>query len=277
MSNIVLTHKTLGTNGRLGNQLFQIASTIGMANKLQAGTAFPDWEYSKYFKNPIKQNLEPGLITHTYKEPSFHYTGFVQDEVFPVNNPHTNDFKNTYIDLNGYFQSEKYWEHCKADISNQFEFKEDVIASYFETVKGIKKTYYDYRLCSIHFRFGDYTDNPFYAQLTKNGYYERAIKHIQQKFKKNLFLLFSDDKRAADTYLRTIPDVEYIILNTPSEIHDLCFMSRCDNNIIANSSFSWWGSYLGGNKLNVIAPKEWFGPEANLNTKDLYRETMTIL
>jgi hypothetical protein len=64
--------------------------------------------------------------------------------------------------------------------------------------------------------------------------------------------------------------------NNPTEI-DLCLMSMCDHNIIANSSFSWWGAWLNNNpNKKVVAPKKWFGPAYTHNTKDLYPESWII-
>ena len=69
----------------------------------------------------------------------------------------------------------------------------------------------------------------------------------------------------------------FIISEQADSYHDLYMMSQCNDFIIANSSFSWWGAWLA-NKGRVIAPKQWFGPNnAHLNTKDLYPDHWEVI
>jgi hypothetical protein len=84
------------------------------------------------------------------------------------------------------------------------------------------------------------------------------------------FYVFSDDIEWCKNFFSDILDFEFISGN--NEIRDLYLMSSCENNIIANSSFSWWGAWLNKNpNKKVIAPSVWFGPaKKNVITEDLY-------
>jgi hypothetical protein len=105
---------------------------------------------------------------------------------------------------------------------------------------------------AIHVRRGDYVDNPFYVDLFKDGYYERAMA----EFPDEEFVVFSDDiewcKKQPIFQGRKISFSE-----GNDEITDLNLMAGCKGIIMANSSFSWWGAYLGFHPKKVIAPIEW--------------------
>lgn len=107
---------------------------------------------------------------------------------------------------------------------------------------------------SIHMRRGDYVDNPFYVDLTKTDYYEKAIAMFPDK----TFLVFSDDP---DYCKNVFIGKQFKIMEMTNEIDDLNLMASCENNIIANSSFSWWAGYLNKNPdKKVVAPsvKNWY-------------------
>lgn len=277
--NSIFTYKELGNNGRLGNQLFQIAATLAKAKKENTIAKFPEWAYSNYFKKQIDQTFNYSDVTHQYSEPWFHYSEINEEHTFFVKH----DSENRVINLHGYFQSEKYFAHCKDLIKEQFDFSESINSHCNEIIKGVKQTNPNHKLVSLHLRFGDYVNNPYYAQLTTCGYYEQAVDRLFIYGEEILFVVFSDDKKLATDFMETLKalgehKVKYIVINNTDEITDFCLMSKCDDNIIANSSFSWWASYLNKN-INkiIIAPSKWFGEQANLNTKDLYTSEMIIL
>ena len=97
-----------------------------------------------------------------------------------------------------------------------------------------------------------------------------------RKFDGCKFLIFSDDK---EWCLENFNKENCEISHNSDAAEDLQLMSLCDHHIIANSSFSWWGAWLGQNKdKKVIAPKEWFGPAKNEHaTKDLYCKDWIVL
>lgn len=109
---------------------------------------------------------------------------------------------------------------------------------------------------SIHVRIGEnpsvpheprYADNPFYVNLLKTDYYKKAM----DQFPNEKFILFSDDPHWLES--QNIFNCE---ISNGTELEDFNNMTRCKGHIIANSSYSWWASYIGGGK--TIYPKQWF-------------------
>lgn len=247
----MITFSKIGNFGRLGNQLFQIAAVLGVSKKYGETPLFPKWEYSKWFKNPINQDLNKGEIKSTYIEPKFSYS--------PI--PHMEN-----MDLAGYFQSEKYFSHC-----------EDLIRHHFEFIDGIIEGEDDYSsFCSIHVRRGDYLNISDYHPIQSSKYYEECINTMRE-FGYSSFLIFSDDIEWCKNHFSD--KNTFIFSENRSNIQDLYLMSKCGGNIIANSSFSWWGSWLNKNKnKRVIAPSLWFGPsKKGCDTSDLYCKDWIVI
>lgn len=131
---------------------------------------------------------------------------------------------------------------------------------------------------SLHVRRGDYVSN--LKASSEHGvcsidYYKKAIEHIKSKIKdkKNIcFFLFSDDPIWVKDNMTFINDEIVVIdFNNEEKSHeDMRLMSACKHNIIANSSFSWWGAWLNNNQEKiVVAPEKWFKVD-NYDTRDLY-------
>lgn len=117
---------------------------------------------------------------------------------------------------------------------------------------------------AIHVRRGDYVNNPFYVDLTKTDYYERAMA----LFPNEQFVVFSDDIEWCKKKWR-LKDHEMIKFSKgKTDVEDMNLMAACKGQIIANSSFSWWGAWLSpmypDNK--VIAPKQWYADGDNSRT-----------
>jgi len=240
----MITFSKLGNFGRLGNQLFQISASIGLAEKNRDVAKFYKWEYSEYFKNPIDQTLKSSDIVSSYNERGFNY--------HPI--PYSKN-----LDIIGYFQSEKYFDHCPDVIRNYFDFVDSVKTSSLNNESS----------CSIHIRRGDYVNLSEYHPFPGKEYYTKAIDYMRNQGVKK-FYVFSDDIEWCKNFFSDILDFEFISGN--NEIRDLYLMSSCENNIIANSSFSWWGAWLNKNENKiVITPNVWFGPaKRGVITDDLY-------
>ena len=131
-----------------------------------------------------------------------------------------------------YFQDEFWWQGYEDEIKKLF-------GSGIEPIDMV----------SIHVRRGDYVNNPFYVDLIKDGYYERAI----EMFPDEDFLVFSDDIKFCKEYFK---GKRFTFCNEKDEVKALNLMAGCKGHIIANSSFSWWGAYLGGGK--TVAPLAWY-------------------
>lgn len=253
----MITMSNFGNNGRLGNQLFQYASMIGISKKYNIELVLPEWEYNKYFNTSyIYENLQ---TSKTIIENKFHYC----DNFVSLKEAISG---NIDVNFNGYFQSEKYWKHCKNHIKDQFEFKSSFIYHCKYKLKHIFDNGKE-NIC-IHVRRGDYVNNSNYAELSIMYYYT-SLEMISDWRNKNI-LIFSDDIEYCKIHFQCLDNVYF---PNGDELEDLCTMTLCDYHIIANSSYSWWGAYLSQSK-KVIHPDCLFAGrllEQNLNDgKDFY-------
>lgn len=140
-----------------------------------------------------------------------------------------------------YVQDTKYFEKYKDEIKSIFS-------------EGIGYLPY----VAIHLRRGDYVNNPFYVDLAKTGYYINATN----LFPGRKFLVFSDDIEFAKTYFE---GDKFAFDDSVDAVEAVNKMASCDGIIMANSSMSWWASYLSPNKGKIIAPKLWFTNEKEMN------------
>lgn len=235
----------LGSMGRLGNSLFQIAATISLAARNNDTYQFPRWTYYENdfpnLKNCFVDNLPKQ--PHVYTEPYFHYKEI----------PYKKD-----IDLCGYFQSWRYFQDQEGLIRHLFEFK---------------NRYERQDATAIHCRLGDYVKlgQDYYIDLMKTDYYEKAMDIV----KADKYLIFSDD---IDFCTSKFVGNKFEFVKMDSDVDELSLMASCTNQIIANSSFSWCGAWLNDNpNKTVIAPSQWFGPKLAHDTKDLIPKEWLVL
>ena len=189
-------------------------------------------------------------------------------------NPNILELKGN-IYLSGYWQSEKYFEAIRSNLLSEFSLKnslQDKLES-DESLQQIKELINTTNSVSVHFRRGDYVSdsvtNQFHGTCLMN-YYQDAIRRIADQIPNPHFFLFSDDPEWVVSN-RIIDDFPTTVVTAPNMHLDMYLMSLCKHNIIANSSFSWWGAWLNPNpEKMVIAPKRWFAKdELNLQTQDL--------
>lgn len=258
----MIIHKL--NNGRLGNQLFQIAATLAHAKKMGVKAQFTKWEYNKYFINGIDDNLDTTYDARFNGE--FHppYYGF-DFEYKPIPNDEN-------LILHGFFQSEKYFDTEKETIINAFKPKNE----FLQVVRQAGKDFLNLQnTVAVHIRRGDYVNlQDAHPDLNQTPYYETAFERIINEMPNSIknWLIFSDDIEWCKSRFYSY-NVNYVEGN--SDIVDLFLMAQCKNHIIANSSFSWWAAWLSKNMFNnqgiTIAPNNWFGPSlSHYNTKDLY-------
>lgn len=267
---------TCNLMGGLGNQIFQIFATISYAiksrnqfkflNVEQLGGGSSTIRYT--FWNTFFSNLKPFLINELPTLTVIKEEGFSYNEI-PVNT-------NKDIMLFGYFQSYKYFNDNYDTICRMInidKLKETLLQKLNFTPGFLDNT------ISMHFRIGDYKKIQHVHPLATYEYYEGALSHIQQlKPDKNFTILyFCEDDDIIDV-LETInrlrekfPQYEFIRGdNTLQDWEQMLLMSLCHHNIIANSSFSWWGAYFNSNPDKIVCyPSVWFGEVTSHNTKDL--------
>jgi hypothetical protein len=230
--------------GRFGNNLFQIATTLSLAKNNNCTAVFKPWSYKDAFEKQIICRTHNKDLT-IYNEQGFNYS--------PI------PFKDNMI-INGYFQSEKY-------------FDKYLVKSYFEPKKAVKQKliskYSEYldKSVSIHVRRGDYLYAQDYHPVQTKEYYMKAMSEFSSD---SIFFVFSDDINWCKDNLS---EMNCRFIEDQKDYEDMFLMSMCRHNIIANSSFSWWGAWLNNNpSKKVIAPEKWFGPNCPHDTKDLIPE-----
>ena len=251
--------------GGLGNYMFQIATTYNIALKNNDEMFFRMSDCHQVHKN-----------IRTYTDNIFKKINFIDDNNIKIDNVFIEkEFNYSPIEYNknlriyGYFQSDKYFNKNSEKVKLLFGVDENSKKIIFDKYGEILKR----QTCSIHVRRGDYIRLSEYHNILDIQYYTDAINLFD---KQTLFLVFSDDIEwckenfIGDNFMFIDGNLDYI---------DLWLMSMCDNNIIANSTFSWWGAFLNNNKSKkVIAPKVWFGnANKHLIIDDLYPESWIIL
>ncbi len=175
--------------------------------------------------------------------------------------------------LEGYWQSEKYFKDVEEIIRKEFSVRTEPTTLNRQFMEKIKNT----EAVSIHVRRGDYvsraTASAFHGTCSQD-YYASAMEKIISDVAHPHFFVFSDDPAWAQENLRFSCVPTFLDHNSPDKgYEDLRLMTFCKHHIIANSSFSWWGAWLGSDlRKIVIAPKRWFNDES-INTADLLPET----
>ncbi|MCK4738502.1 MAG: alpha-1,2-fucosyltransferase [Deltaproteobacteria bacterium] len=172
--------------------------------------------------------------------------------------------------LDGYWQTELYFKDYEQIIREEFTLKEKETGKNLELVKIMAEV----ESVSLHIRRGDYIgDEAAKKQIGFCGldYYERAVRVIEEKVASPRFFIFSDDPEWVAENLKLSAETTSVNHNGSDNAHeDLRLMSKCKHHIIANSTFSWWGAWLGKNPDKIIiAPKRWLATE-KYKTTDLF-------
>lgn len=254
--------------GGLGNQMFQYAVARNLAKLHDTNLKLDISEFEKYklhnyslqHFNVIKDLATPDDLSRLtiVKEKHFHFDGefrLIDDDVL----------------LTGYWQCEKYFTDISDTILSDFSVKTEITGRDLEVSKYIADT----NSVSLHIRRSDYVPNSYKDQIFDSlglDYYQRALDDLSEKEKDLVLFVFSDDPEWVKRNVNFQSPIEYVDHNdAETNYQDLRLMSLCRHNIIANSSFSWWGAWLNDfpDKL-VYAPTEWFNSNVrNLNSKDV--------
>ena len=271
----------LGSEGRLGNQMFQYASLRGIAANIKTDWLIPDENVDRFdnyglfdcfeLSNCKDKNKGESLFnTYTYREMHFNQNVF--------------DWKDGDVNFSGNYQTERYFENIADELREDFTFIKgyhDPCQEYIDSLGGRDNVIF------LHVRRGSpnltgqrgekwsYQQVQEYHPLCKKEYYMEALKEFPED--KQVIVVsdtiewckkvgwFNDDRFLfSDSSYEVFQDgaaVPYI---------DLCLMSLCGGGIIANSSLSWWGAWLQNDAGKIVAPDPWFGPAYDhYNMKDL--------
>ena len=245
--------------GGLGNQMFQIskATAEGLKNNIPVffrSNAFIPMEGNQpeNYKNNIFRNIKFNdiiLPTKRITEPSWSYNKIE----FTYDQP---------TEFYGYFQSSKNFLEFKKEIQKMFLPTEEFI----NKIKKIYPKIFDKNSTSIHVRRGDYLIISEILPVLDKTYFDHSVNTIDYS---HLFI-FSNDKEWSKTNLKY---KNCTIVEGLKDYEELWLMSLCNHNIMSNSSFSWWGSYLNINQdKKVFCPSVWFGPKGEKNYQDVYED-----
>lgn len=230
----MITFSKLGKKGNLGNQLFQVASTMSLAIKHGHTCVLPNWEYESYFTFDFPH----GEISEAQPilEKFYHF--------------HTWDIKNGNYDLYGYLQSEKYFDPDL--LSRIFKFDN----SFLKYIR-LKKPDIDIeKAILISVRRGDFVHHPRFYQLSYKYYLSALINHFPDWRNRDL-VFTSDDPKYCKRHFSFLPNTYF--LDDFSAIEQLAFGSLCRDFIISNSTFSWWTAWLGEKQNSkIITPMRHF-------------------
>lgn len=171
---------------------------------------------------------------------------------------------NCYVE--GYFQCEKYFADIRDILLHEFTFniEEPYPNEYLKQIRACENA------VSVHLRRGDYVSAGG-KQLSDTAYYSNALRFINQKTSNPVFFVFSDDVAWCEEYFNGMGfDNEFVyVKNQPKAYYDMYLMTLCRHNIIADSTFSWWGAWLNQHEDKIVyAPDVWL-PGAGFRMTDV--------
>lgn len=261
--------------GGLGNQLFQIFTTLAYAFEYNYKVVFPynDTTPGSVLRYTFWNNLLYPLSIFTTKHKTHNLTNenlMDFEEIYkePCHEyQQIPNYMKTDLLLYGYFQSYLYFDKHFATICKLLRLQKQ---------KGIVyEKYINYflnmnnEICSMHFRIGDYKNIQDCHPLMNIDYYKNAIKEVDDNRSVSKILYFCQEQDN-DTVLSMVGELQYLyqhieFVKVDDQIEDweqMLLMSLCHHNIIANSSFSWWGAYFNETKNKMVCyPSKWFGPK----------------
>ncbi|MBR2648435.1 MAG: alpha-1,2-fucosyltransferase [Sediminibacterium sp.] len=283
--------------GGLGNQLFQYA--MGRMLALKHNTQlkldisfFETYEWHEYSLAPflLEAVVASKAEVHDMVKKNNRYCERLKQRIFKtqpiVINEKSLEFNSSYLQIRnnryliGYWQSEKYFINIESFLRKELMIKIEPSAINLQILKEIKT---NNQSVSLHIRRGNYVNVESVNKVhgtTKLNYYYEAIKTIAKICEQPVFYIFSDDINWAKENLKLSYKHVYIDHNSAKkDYEDLRLMSACKHNILANSTFSWWGAWLNVNKEKIIiAPREWFAdPEKNKESESIIPKTWVRL
>lgn len=249
--------------GGLGNQMFQIAHAVAQGLEHNREVIFFPNSFT-----PLQ-----GKTTQNYLENIFRNVPFSTNlpSFRPLNVPEweykeINPYQENTI-FHGYFQSSKNFKKYKKEIQDLFSPSELFINTILDRYPKI----FHKNSVSVHARFGDYKRNPNIHPSVTMSYISKALDTLENY---DHIFLFSDDKN----WLRSNFKGDRITIVEEADFAEIWLMSLCNHNVICNSTFSWWGSFLNKNpNKKIICPSIWFGPDGPKNYQDIFEDNWNII
>lgn len=248
-----VTFARIGEEGRLGNQMFQLAATIGLARKHKY-----DWDFFPNVRKSsvgqlfrISGKLVPGKdhIDMHYSEQSELY----YDVILPKGD-HT-----SVVSLSGYFQDYRYFVAYLDVLDNYLKLPQSMIDYIQKRVPEVNSPF----TVALHVRRGDYVKLHDLYNLLDEGYYTRALALVKGKI--DAVVVISDDLAWCKKYLA--PKIPYKVVYSPfrDELSDFLLLHLSKTLIISSSSFSWWAAFLKhvrsrslDDTARIFAPDTWY-------------------
>jgi hypothetical protein len=237
----VITSATFGEGGRLGNQLFQLGLLVAVAAR--TGHRFGLRRRGEQIWGCFDLDVPDfsGAITNTFREPP----GSCNFDPRAFSQPDGTAFE-------GYYQTWRYYEHCRPQLTSFLKFQRRVQDVARLEIARIRSAH-ERPLVSVHYRRADYLDPPVlkaWGNLHDDGYYDRAFDRLGDDV---VYVVFSDDLPWCRENVRR----RRVELADFDPFVSLCMMTLCDANVIANSSYSWWGAFLNQVGGTAYTPSRW--------------------
>ena len=280
----MIGNNRIGCNGRLGNQMFQYASMRGIASVKGFDWVVPPENYDHTANYALFETFK---MTNVQEKNIGFVEGEILKETIHCYDENLVDSCSDNTNLDGFFQTEKYFENIADEIRSDFTFKDEYLKPCKEFIDSLDTT-----PIFLHVRRGDAIGKEHYHPVAPMSYYVEALKRFdkdtpcfvfsddldwcksQELFKSDRFLFNDNIERYDYQSMDGSGSMQYTLLPHV----DLCLMSLCSGAIIVNSSFSWWGAWLQNNRGKVIASKPWFGPSASdLDTSDVVPDHWEII
>ena len=280
----MIGNNRIGCNGRLGNQMFQYASMRGIAAVKGFDWVVPPENYDHTANYALFETFK---MTNVQDKNIGFVEGEILKETIHCYDENLVDSCSDNTNLDGFFQTEKYFENIADEIRTDFTFKDEYLKPCKEFIDSLDTT-----PIFLHVRRGDAIGKEHYHPVAPMSYYVEALKRFdedtpcfvfsddldwcksQELFKSDRFLFNDNIERYDYQSMDGSGSMQYTLLPHV----DLCLMSLCSGAIIVNSSFSWWGAWLQNNRGKVIASKPWFGPSASdLDTSDVVPDHWEII
>ena len=263
--------------GGLGNQLFQyfFARSLKLKFNINVKLDLSDFEIYKLHQYNLNNFLKLKL---PISEKKYSFINFFLNKK-KENDPFKFDdtiFKKKFSYYDGYWQSYRYFNKFWCLFKNDFKF--DNKYTNIQILNKIKNS----NSVAVHVRRGDYVDNNRTSKFHGNlniKYYNRSIKFFENKYKNIKFFFFSDD---IEWVKKQFNNKKYHFIENDKKkikmpISDLILMKNCKHNIIANSTFSWWGAWLNDNKSKTVCVPKYWTAKRKITDTDLIPNNWKII